>query len=223
VLRHYFDRVTTLREHLIADLREREGQQTAGNANTKAISRITNESGSSVAEVLDSVVVGHRYNAEKTALRERRAKDIVSFTQQLPSSTIGSNSSDLSHVAQLEVVDFVIWLLFRRSQAPSRPQHLLTQGFDRLAAKGHHELERAVLGIPGIVCNFTNPHTSYVVSKAWCSLLSLLGKGGDIVMVDLLLESCLFLPTGDSPSSLRQFSGTVLIIIFLSLASLMAW
>lgn len=215
VLRHYFHRVTTLREHLITDLLERK-------QHASIISKITNEQDTPTAQTLDTVIVGYRANAEKSALRERRAKDVVSFTQQLPSSTIGSNQ-DVNHSAQLEVLDFVIWLLFRRSQPPSKPQHLLSQGFDRLAAKGQHGLNlSAVPGIPGIICRYSNPHIALVVSSAWCTLLSLLGKGGDIIMVDLLLESCLFLPAGDNTRSLRQFSGTLSLVIF-HLHYLMDW
>ena len=205
MLRHYFHRVTTLRQHLLSDLEDRK--QTG-----KIVSRISSETGTPTAKTLDEVIVGYRSNAEKNALRERRAKDVLSFTQQLPNSTIGSDQ-DVNHGAQLEVVDFVIWLLFRRTQAPSRPQHLLAQGFDRLAAKGERGLNlSAVPGIPGIVCKYSNAHTELVVSSPWCALLSLLGKGGDIIMVDLLLECCLFLPAGEKTKSLRQFSG-----IFLSL------
>lgn len=199
--------MTTLREHLTADLRERKHNPTA-------ISHITNEEGTSVAQVLDHIIVGYRATEAKGALRERRAKDVVSFTQQLPSSTIGSNH-EVNQDAQLEVVDFVIWLLFRRAQAPYKPQHLLAQGFDRLSAKGERGLNlSAVPGIPGIVCKFSNQHTELLVSSPWCSLLALLGKGGDIVMIDLLLESCLFMPSGDNTQSLRQISGTCFHSIF---------
>jgi telomerase reverse transcriptase len=200
VLKHYFPRVTTLREHLSKDLQDR-------GHNAKAIDRIVQEHNTPIAQILDTVIVGYRNNTEKSALRERRAKDVLSFTQQLPSSTIGGHG-DVAHGAQLEVVDFVIWLLFRRDQPPSRPQHLLSQGFDRLAAKGQRGLNlSAAAGIPGIICRYSNPHIELVTSTAWCALLSLLEQGGDIVMVDLLLECCLFLPVSSNSRSLQQFSG----------------
>jgi len=174
----------------------------------KIIDRISNERDTATSSVLDTVIVGCRANIDKIALRERRAKDVVSFTQQIPSSTIGGNQ-DVKPSAQLEVVDFVIWLLFKRSPSHSRPQHLLSQGFDRQAAKGQHGLQlSAVPGIPGIICQYSNPHIETVVSPAWCHLLSSLGEGGDVVMVDLLLECCLFIPIGDNTKSLKQFSGT---------------
>jgi hypothetical protein len=195
--------VTTLREHLSKDLADRGHHD-------RTVARIVDERDSPVAQVLDTVIVGCRTNAEKSVLRERRAKDVLSFTQQLPSSTIGSNGT-IAQDAQLEVVDFVIWLLFRRSQPPAKPKHLLCEGFDRLAAKGQQGLNlSAVPGIPGIICKYLNPHIELVTSTAWSALLALLGKGGDIVMVDLLLECCMFVPTSSNNSrSLRQFSGIV--------------
>jgi hypothetical protein len=201
VLKHYFPKVSTLRDYLVADLEERNQQ-------LKIVTKIADVKDPAVAQILDTVIVGNLSNSEKPALRERRAKDVLSFTQQLPSSTIGSSNDNVAHSAQLEVVDFVIWLLFRRSQSPARPQHLLSQGFDRFAAKGQHGLNlSAAPGIPGIICRYSNAHIEYVTSNAWCALLSLFGKGGDIIMVDLLLECCLFLPASDNSRSLQQFSG----------------
>jgi len=107
-----------------------------------------------------------------------------------------------------QILDFVIWLLFRRRPPPFKPQHLLCHGFERASAAGQHGLDlSAAPGIPGIVCHFPNPHVETVTSPAWCKLLSLLGKGGDMIMVDLLLECALFVPALDGIHSLRQVSG----------------
>ncbi|KIW03271.1 hypothetical protein, variant 1 [Verruconis gallopava] len=224
VLKHYFSRVTTLREHLASDLRERFPSATAA----QVLDRLATQADHRVTNLLDSVLVGCRTSAaDRRAHRERRAKDLISFTQQLPSSTIGSSAGagPGAGAAQLEVVDFVVWLLFRRNQLVTRPQHLLAQGFDRLSAvhaqarPGGLNAVSALPSIPGIVCTFANPHVEFVTSAAWCALLRLLGPGGDIVMVDLLLECCLFLPLSPSPSdssgsrnvrSLKQFSGVPL-------------
>lgn len=214
VLKHYFQKVTTLREHLLSDLHERK-------IFAKSIVAITEIQDSPIARILDSVLVGFNPNPEKAALRERRAQDVVSFTQQLPGSTLGSDV-EVSRTAQLEVVDFVIWLLFRRNQPPSRPQHLLAQGFERFAAKGVRGLNlSAVPGIPGIICQYSNPHIEIVTSLAWCALLALLGRKGDIVMVDLLLECCLFSSASDNSWALQQFSGihSALLCFFSSIDS----
>lgn len=206
VLKHYFDRVSTLREHLATELTDR-------GSNVAIVAKIRNQRDTAIARILDNVIVGYRINPNKTAFRERRAQDVTAFTQQLPSSTLGS-TLDVNPTAQLEIIDFLIWLLFRRSHAPSRPQHLLAQGFDRLSARAKDGLDLAELpGIPGIVCKHSNAHVETVVSSAWCTLLKILGKGGDIVMVDLLLENCLFVTTNDNAKSLKQFSGMSSIIL----------
>src|ERR1019366_9672705 len=79
-----------------------------------------------------------------------------------------------------QIVNFVIWSLFRRQQ--SMPEHLLCQGFER--ASSHNTMRS---GIPGIICQFPNSHAETLTGPDWCRLLSAMGKGGDIFMVDLLL------------------------------------
>jgi hypothetical protein len=199
VLRHYYQKVLTLRDYVASRL-----TSSATGLATK-IQQIQSHDQNDVGQLLDSVIVG--VNDSAYSLRQCRVQDLAAFSQQLPCSTLGSNA-DPGTALQLEVVDFVIWLQFRRRPPPLRPQHLLCHGFERASAAGQDGQKLSVVpGIPGVLCQYPNPHVETVTNKPWCKLLSMLGKGGDLIMVDLLLDCGLFLPAMDGIHSFRQISG----------------
>jgi len=127
------------------------------------------------------------------------------WSQQQPQSTLGHGSA-CDPSLQIEVIDFVVWLLFRRFKASGRPSHLLCQGFERASGGGKSLNMVAASSIPGIVCQFPNQTIEEVTSPVWCQLLSLLGRGGDLVMIDLLVDCALFAP-GSDQDGLQQLSG----------------
>jgi telomerase reverse transcriptase len=61
-------------------------------------------------------------------------------------------------------------------------------------------------GIPGVVCQYPNKFIERLTSPAWCELLSALGRGGELVMVDLLVDCALFCPCSNH-EGLQQVSG----------------
>lgn len=60
--------------------------------------------------------------------------------------------------------------------------------------------------IPGVVCQYPNKFVERLTGPAWCELLSALGRGGDLVMVDLLVDCALFCPCSGH-EGLLQVSG----------------
>jgi hypothetical protein len=100
----------------------------------------------------------------------------------------------------------VIWLLFRR--ACGQPRHLLAQGFDRASGPGGaNGLTMSMApGLPGVVCLYPNEHVETMMNSMWCRILQQLGKGGDLVMVNLLLDGAVFVPVGHG-GGLIQISG----------------
>jgi hypothetical protein len=199
VLKHYYESVLSLRDFVTSRI------AASATALATKIQEIKSGDENDVGYILDSVIVGVNDNA--SSLRQCRAQDLAAFSQNLPSSTLGSNA-DPGAGLQLEVIDFIIWLLFRRRPPPLKPQHLLCQGFERASAAGQNGLNLSVApGIPGIMCHYPNPHVETVTGRPWCSLLSLLGRGGDLIMVDLLLDCGLFVPALDGIHGLRQLSG----------------
>jgi hypothetical protein len=199
VLKHYYQNVLTLRDYVTSRL------ATSANGLGTKIREIKSHHLNDVGHLLDSVIVGVNENAY--SVRQCRAQDLAAFSQQLPCSTLGSNA-DPGVALQLEVIDFVIWLQFRRRPPPYKPQHLLCHGFERASAAGQNGQRLSIVpGIPGIVCQYPNPHIETVTGKPWCKLLSLLGRGGDLIMVDLLLDCGLFVPAMDGIHGFRQLSG----------------
>jgi telomerase reverse transcriptase len=72
-------------------------------------------------------------------------------------------------------------------------------------------------GIPGIVCQLPNSHVEALLSPEWCRLLAEIGKGGDLIMADLLLECAIFIPTtqggGFDRGNYYQLNGMVYILV----------
>jgi hypothetical protein len=209
ILKHYFETVITLREYLVTELTATQSNAAKTFAELGSTPNIECTRRQKVGNLLDSVIVSFNSRAQRSRLKERHTQDLTAFTQQLPGSTLGSNA-DPGASLQLEVVDFVIWLLFRRKPSPTKPQHLLCQGFERLSGPARHGVNPAVVaGIPGIVCHYPNNHVETVTNATWCNLLALLGKGGDLIMTELLVDCCLFTPTLAGAKSLRQLSGRI--------------
>lgn len=107
-----------------------------------------------------------------------------------------------------QIVDFVIWLLFRRS-ASHKPLHLLCHGFQRAArANRTDKLDNVpTSSVPGIVERSRNCHVHTLKEPIWCRLHALLGQGGDRIIMNLLLEGALFCPVKGGTGNFYQLSG----------------
>ena len=109
-----------------------------------------------------------------------------------------------------QIVDFLIWKLFRTSTGPFAPSHMLCRGYQKyLSTSKTDESLAAVAGVPGVFRNTTNPHVEGLKKEPWCALPSLLGAGGERILADLFLHCGLFERIGIS-SNLNQICGVPL-------------
>lgn len=100
-------------------------------------------------------------------------------------------------------MDFVIWLLFSREKAPSkRPQHLLCDGFRKGVAQ-----HASASSIQGLYSLYFNERVANIKQAPWPQLLHLLGKSGEGMMINLLLDCSIFLPVEAGQGNYYQLSG----------------
>lgn len=108
-----------------------------------------------------------------------------------------------------QIVDFAIWLLFHRIHPNIyRPPHLLCHGYQRAHAPGKiNQNHGAMASIPGVVSHFPNSHVSTIKNTVWADVLSLLGKEGERIMLDLILKSGIFIAVQSGRGNYYQLSG----------------
>lgn len=136
-----------------------------------------------------------------------RIKDFETFSQQyspIGGSSIGGCTSSLS-----DLVDFAIWLLFHKIHRHAhRPPHLLCHGSQRASSpRQTNEDHCAIAGIPGIVSHYPNANVNALKGPSWTEIMGLLGKEGDRIMLDLVLECGIFLPGDEGLGNYYQLSG----------------
>jgi telomerase reverse transcriptase len=102
----------------------------------------------------------------------------------------------------------VIWLLFRRSTS-HKPSHLLCHGFQRAAntSRAHNIDGVPTSSVPGLAERSPNSHVRTLKEPTWCRLHALLGKGGDRIIQDMLLECAIFCPVEGGTGNFYQLSG----------------
>ncbi len=136
-----------------------------------------------------------------------RIKDFESFSQHLSStagSSIGGSTSSFS-----DLVDFAIWLLFHKSHRHAhRPPHMLCHGFQRASnPRQINEDHCAIAGIPGVVSHYPNANVNALKGSSWTEILGLLGKEGDRIMLDLVLDCGVYLAGDEGQGNYYQLSG----------------
>lgn len=100
-------------------------------------------------------------------------------------------------------MEFIIWLLFSREKEPSkRPQHLLCDGFRKGA--GQHTSASSIQGLYSL---YFNERVAIIKQAPWPQLLHLLGKSGESMMINLLLDCSIFLPVEVGQGNYYQLSG----------------
>ncbi|KAG9196339.1 telomerase reverse transcriptase [Alternaria panax] len=215
VLRHLYAEVLTLRQYLLSRLpstsknRHRKISQ-LGHA-TPAQGTSLNHLDIAVVQLLDSALVCTcSVNADTDAYTrstDDREKDIKTFTQQRSQGTPGGTFNP-GYYMQSEVVDFVIWRLFKRS-ASHKPAHLLCHGFQRTgnARREHDNRENPSSSIPNLQERQPNSYRRTLKEPVWCRLHALLGQGGDRTMIDMLLECSIFIPVNADMGNYCQLSG----------------
>lgn len=143
-------------------------------------------------------------------LESSRIEDYEAFSQHVTStvaSSIGGSTTSLS-----DLVDFAIWLLFHKTHRHAhRPPHMLCHGFQRAShPRKSNEDHCAIAGIPGIVSHYPNANVNALKGSSWTELLGFLGKEGDRIMLDLILDCGIFLAGDEGQGNYYQLSGTPL-------------
>lgn len=103
-----------------------------------------------------------------------------------------------------KIVDFVIWLLFSR-KSELRPKHLLCDGFRRQAIRA--DAAASGTDIPGLYSIYPNQQVRALKGSPWPELLMLLGKEGERIMIDLLVDCSIFRTVKAGKGNLYQLSG----------------
>jgi telomerase reverse transcriptase len=96
--------------------------------------------------------------------------------------------------------------LYSREKPGTWPKHLLCDGFKRRVAS-RAETAPAEDAIPGLFVAFPNHRVKTLKADPWPQLLMLLGKEGERIMIDLLVDHALFEPVQAGRDNLYQLSG----------------
>lgn len=194
-LRLYYTNILTLRDYLLSRL--------PSNSKTKH-RRIV----SADIDILDKNLVCLAEN-QKRASDLSRSKDFERFSQQV-SLTAGSSTGEGSS-SQSDLIDFAIWFCFHRTHRQAhRPPHMLCHGYQRASnPREMNEDHCAVAGIPGLVSHYPNNNVNVLKDANWMEILGLLGKEGDRIMFDLVLECGIFAEVGGGQGNYYQLSGEI--------------
>ncbi|KAL0781131.1 hypothetical protein CaCOL14_002466 [Colletotrichum acutatum] len=210
LLQQHYDVVQTLREYLLSKLpgpsRLRRKKIAALGKYEAPWARIQDHDIiPELSSLLDTTLVCTQHRAEAQA--DSRWEQWRSFSQKADDSIV-SLSGELAQAtsSQSEIVDFVVWQIFNRHAA--RPKHLLCDGFRRQAqnitdTKGHNRDS----GIQGLVAVDPNHYVQALKKAPWPQVLMLLGKSGEQIMIDLLIDTAIFLPVRAGLGNMYQLSG----------------
>lgn len=102
--------------------------------------------------------------------------------------------------------------------APSaayRPSHLLCQGYQRGCTSDG--LGWTLLGLQ---CHYPNEHVNCLKGPQWHAVLRLLGKDGEEVMRNLLVDEAIFVPVGSGFGNYYQISGVQKVLMVAARESL---
>ncbi|KAK2040516.1 hypothetical protein LZ31DRAFT_40461 [Colletotrichum somersetense] len=212
VLQQYYECVQTLREYLLSKLpgssRLRRKKIASLGKDVAQSSKEDHRWIPEVSSLLDTtlVCVHHRPQAQT----DSRWEQWRSFSQKADESVL-STSGDLAGAtsSQSEIVDFVIWQLFSRIQPHAAwPKHLLCDGFRRRAQNVADANGQNSDGlIPGLASAHPNHHVRALKDTPWPQILMILGKSGEQIMIDLLIDTAIYLPVKAGVGNLYQLSG----------------
>ncbi|KAL6709686.1 Telomerase reverse transcriptase [Coniothyrium glycines] len=214
VLRRLYAQVHTLRHYLLSQFprssknRRRRVDQLGKPSATYSATDADIELG----KLLDTVLIatGTRTSHDESLQQQKskeREQEVVSFTQQRSPDSAGGTFKP-GYFLQSEIVDFVVWRLFRRA-SNHRPTHLLCHGFQR-SAHGRHpkgEGDAVTSSIPGLLERHPNEYVRAFKGPLWCRLHALLGQGGDRIMMDMLMDCAVFMPIEGDRDNYIQLCG----------------
>ncbi|KAL2259032.1 hypothetical protein VTK26DRAFT_7436 [Humicola hyalothermophila] len=207
VLAQYYVELRTLRQHVLSKLPassriRRKKIASVGVPRTSSEKPLT-EDEVALGDLLDSAIVARRDRVEDHD--GHRWKQWAAFSQRGDESYVTlSGGLKGSIYSQSEIVDFVIWLLFSREDAKTWPKHMLCDGFRRQAMR--HEAATGT-EVPGLCVVYPNQQAQTLKESPWPQLLMLLGREGDRIMIDLLVDCAIFMPVKAGRGNYYQLSG----------------
>jgi hypothetical protein len=206
ILRLYYPQVLTLREYLLQANPSKNKRRQTQNYGKYATDN-SQKTNSELAKLLDSVLVGcHDVKKEEHVIVDYH-NDLSIFSTQVTESTARSNGSQ-AQLSFAEIVDFVIWRLFRQHSSGHRPPHVLCHGhyYDglgdiRTSTKANVETDHEVHSLD------RNEHVERLKGDAWASLTRLVGSKGTVTLIRLLQNCGMFIPLESGRNNLMQISG----------------
>ncbi|KAJ4394591.1 Telomerase reverse transcriptase [Gnomoniopsis smithogilvyi] len=157
-----------------------------------------------LARLLDTTLLGLCVPPKELAKAqsEKRRQQWIDYSQRDDSHVTISGSDASAIHFQSEIVGFVIWLLFSRGKVSSKPQHLLCDGFRRGTGQ-----QAAPCSIQGLCSLYFNERVAILKHAPWPQLLHILGKSGESMMINLLMDCSIFLPVEAGQGNYYQLSG----------------
>ena len=96
----------------------------------------------------------------------------------------------------------------KNHSSTGRVKHLICQGYQKDAStRSVHRGENAASSIPGVLSVVPNDHVTALKADPWPQVLGLMGKEGEKVMIDLLLDCGIFLLVASGRGTYHQLNG----------------
>ncbi|KAH6650717.1 hypothetical protein F5144DRAFT_57723 [Chaetomium tenue] len=195
LLAQYYPEIQTLRQYALSELpsSSRIRRKKIGSVGLGHLSpdKTPTEDELALGELLDTTIVACRQRPEVD--HGHRWLQWVGFSQKGDESYVTlSDGLKGSIYSQSEIVDFTVWLLFSREDAGSWPKHALCDGFRKQAGQSNRPNPAAASTIPGLYSAYPNQHVHALKQSPWPQLLMLLGKEGERIMIDLLVDCAIF-------------------------------
>ena len=85
---------------------------------------------------------------------------------------------------------------------------MLCHGYQRVNSLRQLDDDQcAIAGIPGLVSYYPNSNVDLLKGSAWTAILDLLGKEGDQIMLEVLLDCGMFVAIDEGQGNYYQLSG----------------
>ncbi|KAF4999266.1 hypothetical protein FDECE_11560 [Fusarium decemcellulare] len=202
LLERCYARVITLREYVLANLPR------GSRLRRKKVASIghggnSGEVETRLSQLLDTSLVCCQEQPQDSD--DTRWEQWLVFSQKEDESYVTLSDGVAGSIySQSEIVDFVVWLLFSRDlKAGRRPKHLLCDGFRKSAGPG----DQGSTNIPGLFSLYPNCHVKMLREAPWPQLLALLGKAGEKIMIDLLVDASVFVNVEAGFNNYYQLTG----------------
>ncbi|KAG9691440.1 hypothetical protein KCU95_g7896, partial [Aureobasidium melanogenum] len=205
ILRLYYPQVLTLREYLLqpkTSKNKRRSIASYGHDTAKS----SQETDSELSKLLDTILVGcHDVKKEHDTVDYRN--DLSIFSTQASGSTAKSSDSQV-HLSFAEIVEFVVWRLFRQHTSGHRPPHVLCHGYYHDGLGDVRTLTKAnVEDNCQAAAPDRNEHVDRLKGNAWAGLTKLVGNNGVVTLIQLLQNCGMFMPLEGGRDNFMQISG----------------